>query len=459
MLLSENLPSGLLGWIASTVKGEITKITRHTARREAWIVETASRAGASQRHFLRLDRALATGKVSMRNLRRETKLLEFLSKTDVPAQKVIGWSDDYCAALQSFEPGRAELNREDRGVQDKVMRHLIELVAKMHRLNIDTMNLPEFVRPKTPLEHSLLEIEAVEEPNLYPVSICKTNVLAAFGKRWLINHAPPSVERTVLLQGDTGPANFLYDPQSARVTAIVDWEWAHFGDPLEDLGNILVRDLFYPSAGGDLTPYFRYYGELTGFALDRKKIDYYRIHQLVRSVQGLGYLADVLDWQTPIPLNLGYQAFIDVTICEAMAEASGVTRIARLLPTFTPDNNALQAMMARQIEAFILPHISDDFGRFMASGHISLARYLDLRERYGKDFEAEERASLSRLLDATVDDLPTYRRRLIARIETLALKDEAPVLDHLLRMAQMQSALMAPLVTPFVQARWAKFDL
>ncbi|MGK5681561.1 phosphotransferase family protein [Actinoplanes sp. URMC 104] len=39
----------------------------------------------------------------------------------------------------------------------------------------------------------------------------------------------------VLVHGDYGPNNMLFDPDTFRVTALLDWEWAHPGDPAEDL--------------------------------------------------------------------------------------------------------------------------------------------------------------------------------------------------------------------------------
>ena len=293
---ASELPPGLLGWVAQVTGHEVVRAFRHTARREAWVIETEGQSGKP--YFLRIDRGLASGRPSTRNLRRESALISVLDRHDVAAQKVVAWSDEYCAALQSWVTGEAELNRADPTLRAKVMNHLMEVLAKLHAIDVESLDLPEFERPRTPLDHSLLELEAIEEPGLFPISACVRDPLAAFGKRWLINHAPESVERTVLLQGDTGPANFLFDENG--VTALVDWEWGHYGDPMEDLGNICVRDFFYPSADGDLSRYLRHYADLTGFTLDPVKIEYYKIHQLVRSVISLNYLTEYLDWQTPI---------------------------------------------------------------------------------------------------------------------------------------------------------------
>ncbi len=40
---------------------------------------------------------------------------------------------------------------------------------------------------------------------------------------------------TVLVHGDYGPQNMLFDADAMTVTAILDWESAHVGDPIEDL--------------------------------------------------------------------------------------------------------------------------------------------------------------------------------------------------------------------------------
>ncbi|NEW75325.1 phosphotransferase [Streptomyces rapamycinicus] len=39
----------------------------------------------------------------------------------------------------------------------------------------------------------------------------------------------------VLVHGDFGPNNLLLDPVTFQVTAVVDWEFAHLGDAVEDL--------------------------------------------------------------------------------------------------------------------------------------------------------------------------------------------------------------------------------
>ena len=52
--------------------------------------------------------------------------------------------------------------------------------------------------------------------------------------RWLERELPPPSPRHCLVHGDYRSGNFLYD-RDGRIRAVLDWEMAHIGDPLEDL--------------------------------------------------------------------------------------------------------------------------------------------------------------------------------------------------------------------------------
>lgn len=452
---SNDLSAALLDWVAAAAGGAVEQVTRGAARREGWQVDVRGADGALQRYFLRVDRDLAEGRGSRRNLRRETGLIRALADHGIPAQRIVGWNDEHCAALQSFVAGRAELNTAEPALQQRVMREFMEIVARMHRIDIDRLSLPEFVKPLTPAEHSLLELAAVEDSRPTPVSACAIEPLAAFGKRWLLNHIPGHVEATVLLQGDTGPANFMFDENG--VTALVDWEWGHYGDPMEDLGNIWLRDYFYPSSGGDLAPYFRHYAELSGFAIDIDRIHYYRVHQLVRSVIGLVYLTGHFDWRTTIPLNLGYRAIVDLETCRALAEANDPRHavVGIDVPALDSDPASLHEALALQLERWVVPQIGDAAAASIARGQAATLRYLERRERHAAAFDAQELEELNALLGARHTDLQRGHAALIAEIEALQPAFEAPVLAHLTRVAARQSALMAPLIEPWGHCRWA----
>ncbi|TCO51672.1 aminoglycoside phosphotransferase (APT) family kinase protein [Kribbella antiqua] len=45
-------------------------------------------------------------------------------------------------------------------------------------------------------------------------------------------------DRVCLVHSDFNPKNLLVDPATARITGLIDWEFAHAGSPYSDLGNL-----------------------------------------------------------------------------------------------------------------------------------------------------------------------------------------------------------------------------
>jgi aminoglycoside phosphotransferase (APT) family kinase protein len=57
--------------------------------------------------------------------------------------------------------------------------------------------------------------------------------------RWLADHDPGASRETTLVHGDFRNGNLIIGSNGVR--AVLDWEIAHFGDPMEDLGWICVN--------------------------------------------------------------------------------------------------------------------------------------------------------------------------------------------------------------------------
>jgi aminoglycoside phosphotransferase (APT) family kinase protein len=63
------------------------------------------------------------------------------------------------------------------------------------------------------------------------------------------------LDRTCLVHSDLNPKNLLVDPASLEVTGVLDWEYAHAGWPVTDLGNLLRFDREEPFATAVLAAY------------------------------------------------------------------------------------------------------------------------------------------------------------------------------------------------------------
>jgi aminoglycoside phosphotransferase (APT) family kinase protein len=64
-----------------------------------------------------------------------------------------------------------------------------------------------------------------------------------------------TVGRTCLVHSDANPKNLLVDPATLTVTGLLDWEFAHSGCPVSDLGNLLRFDRMPPYADAVLAAY------------------------------------------------------------------------------------------------------------------------------------------------------------------------------------------------------------
>ena len=87
----------------------------------------------------------------------------------------------------------------------------------------------------------------------------------------------------VLVHGDFGPQNLLFSEARNEVVGILDWEWAHFGNPVEDLAWVewIIRT-HHPGFISALSKFFEGYGTRPSWA-ERKALIIERC-ELLRTV-------------------------------------------------------------------------------------------------------------------------------------------------------------------------------
>ncbi|MCL2346528.1 MAG: phosphotransferase family protein [Desulfobulbus sp.] len=103
-----------------------------------------------------------------------------------------------------------------------------------------------------------------------------------WGLRWLERHAPPRGE-VALCHRDFRTGNYMVDDKG--VTGILDWEFAGWGDPLEDIGWFCAKCWRFGAkaknreAGGvgDREDFYRGYEKISGRPLDRDLVRYWEV--------------------------------------------------------------------------------------------------------------------------------------------------------------------------------------
>lgn len=80
------------------------------------------------------------------------------------------------------------------------------------------------------------------------------------------------VDRACLVHSDFNPKNLLVDPVTGALTGLLDWEFAHAGSPLADLGNLLRFDRDPAFADAVIDGYLELAGHLDGASASRERL-------------------------------------------------------------------------------------------------------------------------------------------------------------------------------------------
>jgi aminoglycoside phosphotransferase (APT) family kinase protein len=366
-----------------------------------------------------------------------------------------GWSDELHTALFERVPGRSDLDKiDDASRQRAVMQDFMRVVGDLHNLELDALGLDDVMpmRPTTAEQCALGELEMI-------ITMWKdflasyTDPLITFGVEWLRKNVPEPVARVSLVQGDTGPVNFMFDDD--RVSAVIDWEWGHFGDPMEDLGNICVREFWNPSGG--LTGMFELYERHSGIPYSRQAAQYYRVQQNMRGMIPIHAVTTMAHPREPIAWYLAYRYVGDRATCEGIAEAMGVEIERPDLPD-EDDGDDILAMAAQYaLDNDVKPAVSTPFAESRVGDVSILVRCMERRRRHGTMIAAMECDELQQLLGSRPTSAPAGLATLDQALRDHKV-DHADALRYLARRAYRDEWLYSPAVTLYPERNWSALD-
>jgi aminoglycoside phosphotransferase (APT) family kinase protein len=435
----DDLEPGLRAWLTEVTGAERVTVTRQVggASRAGYAVDAELADGTVRELWLRADPGFGPQSATLYSLRREAAVYRALGPTPLRVAELVALHPTEPAFLLTRVEGASRFAQiADASDQLAVAQQFMAQLALLHRLDPVALDLPELGPPTTVADHVLDEL--AEWQSQYDAAGGGVPVITlAFA--WLRAHLPADGDwPVVLVQGDTGPGNFMYS--GGELVAITDWELAHWGDLHDDLAWILVRDTLerFP----DLEQRLRDYEAASGFRIDPERLGYFRVLAQLRAT--IGTLAGLRshDARGEIAWQLIYNTLHTRVLGESLAEVAGVPVPPPRSDDGTRGDHAWVFDIALDdLRDVVVPALDDAFASTRAKGIARLLKYLQAVDGAGATFVAEERAELTALLDAPVVDLDQGRRALCDAISAGVLTPEA-MLPYCLGQAARDTALM-----------------
>lgn len=233
------------------------------ASRETWSFDL----GLGDRTHPAILQRTRPGTVGSMPMPLEADLLRAAGRHGVPVPAVLGAGDEATPlgsgwmAVDRIEgetiARRILRDEEYAAARQGLVAQAADALAAVHRIPLDEVgDLPT----GDPLRQMRQLLDLLGEP--HPA--------LELGMRWLERERPATGERCVV-HGDFRLGNLVVGPAGLR--AVLDWELAHVGDPMEDLGWLCVRAWRFgvdaPVAGlGQYDDLFAAYEQASGRAVD-----------------------------------------------------------------------------------------------------------------------------------------------------------------------------------------------
>jgi aminoglycoside phosphotransferase (APT) family kinase protein len=267
------LPHDVLAWIEDAVGAPVARADRIPGGgiRQGWFVDVGT-PGDVRELFLRFSPEALPARGAFHRLAVEAEVVSALGKAGIPVPAVHAVHPTREAVLLDRVPGDTWFYRiRDADEQVRVAQDFIRILARTHRLDPRTLDVPGLGPVRSAREHALERIADIRLRGTAPDG--SMDPLVRLSADWLEDNVPDYDGPVVLVQGDTGPGNFLY--RDGRVTAVLDWELCHFGDPMDDIAWLSLRTV--QDTFTHLPDRLAEYAAASGHELDVDRIQYYRV--------------------------------------------------------------------------------------------------------------------------------------------------------------------------------------
>ncbi|GAC1345143.1 MAG: hypothetical protein NVSMB18_24210 [Acetobacteraceae bacterium] len=372
----------LFAWVEQVCGGPIRASTQTSGgnRARSWSMDVHTPQGIRE-VFLRYAPPRPPG-AEPYTTHREAQVYRAIAPIDIRAPKLIAEHPAIQAILTDRAHGIAEFRRlTDAPTKQAIAAEFMQDLARLHAHPAAGVSLDGGGAGARIIDHVRAELAIWRA--MY-AETGQADALLDLAFRWLEDNMPDPDGPVVLVHGDAGPGNFLF--ADGHLTAIIDWELAHLGDPMEDLAWFSMRCVMEPVP--DFAASLRDYERQMGQAIHRARILYHRVLVSTRVVvirhrNVTGEFAHAI-----VSRALNRRLLI-----EALAEASGTTVHwpAPIDAAATP-RTPLFANILADLRDVIVARSTDGQVIAKAKNAAKVVKYLDAWDRLGPAIEAADQA-------------------------------------------------------------------
>jgi aminoglycoside phosphotransferase (APT) family kinase protein len=438
------------GWIAEITAGTVTSFERVEtgSSRGTWLVDVKVDDGADaglRRLVLRRDTGDGPLSGTELSLAREAVVYAALGDSGVAIPRLVARSPDGNALLVERSSGGADVAAiGDEATRRAVALSFVERLAQLHALDASALDLPGFSRPETPAERGLADLGLWER--IFVERVTRPAPLFRWAYRWLRAHAPTSGSRTVVCHGDVGPGNYLFEGD--EVTAILDWEFAHLGDPMDDIAWLTVRGhhlVRFGDPGAELARYT----ELTGTPVDAARVRWYQALVLTRMATACLVALDRSGEGMDRSTYFNLLPLLARLLTPVVAELAGVEVDDPDVPAPGDGTDRAEVMEALfgDLLGVVMPAVEGGVAQRRAAGMASLLLHLQAADRLQPAMDDADLADLANPLRRRPS---SYREGLVALDEVVRGEggDDEALLRYFHRSA-VRRARLWPAITSY----------
>jgi len=280
--LTEGLTAFLVDRLGVDAAPEVTEVALISSvgnARDPWSFTATWRSPEGNEHRERCVMLLQAEAGQLETaLGPEFNAVAALEDSGVPVARAL-WCDETGDWLgqpffvTAFVPGTAAMRplRVEGGVPEirSVALDLARAAARLHNFDWSQTSLVD-LGVVTPEGAALAQLAQWEEQ--FDRQRLEPHPSLAYAFSWLRSNAPIASHISVV-HGDLRFGNLLYDDD--RLTALVDWEMVHLGDPVEDLGWV-YRRIWTPERSLPFEEFLAAYEHEAARPVDRETLRWYQ---------------------------------------------------------------------------------------------------------------------------------------------------------------------------------------